>query len=97
MPPSNLAAMVSQQITIINKLGLHARAASKLVNQANQFKCDLYIIRNNNRVNAKNIMGVMMLAAGKDTTVTLEAEGIDEMDCLNAVITLINNQFDETE
>jgi phosphocarrier protein len=89
--------MVSQQITIINKLGLHARAASKLVNQASQFECDIYIDRNGNRVNAKSIMGVMMLAASKGTEIILEAEGNDEQACLDAVVELINNRFDETE
>lgn len=89
--------MVSQQITIINKLGLHARAASKLVNQASQFECEIYIDRNGNRVNAKSIMGVMMLAASKGTEIILQAEGSDEQACLNAVVELINNRFDETE
>ncbi len=89
--------MVSQQITIINKLGLHARAASKLVNQASQFECDIYIDRNGNRVNAKSIMGVMMLAASKGTEIILEAQGNDEQACLDAVVELINNRFDETE
>ncbi len=89
--------MVSQQITIINKLGLHARAASKLVNQASQFESDVYIDKQGNRVNAKSIMGVMMLAASKGTEVLLEAEGEDEQACLDAIVTLINNRFDEAE
>ncbi len=89
--------MVSQQITIINKLGLHARAASRLVNKASQFECDIYIDRNGNRVNAKSIMGVMMLAASKGTEIKLEAEGSDEQACLDAIVELINNRFDESE
>lgn len=89
--------MISQQITIINKLGLHARAASKLVNQANQFESEIYIDRDGNRVNAKSIMGVMMLAASKGTEILLEAEGEDESACLNAIVELINNRFDEAE
>jgi len=89
--------MISQQITIINKLGLHARAASKLVNQANQFESEIYIDRDGNRVNAKSIMGVMMLAASKGTEILLEAEGEDENACLDALVELINNRFDETE
>ncbi len=89
--------MVSQQITIINKLGLHARAASKLVNQACKFESDVYIDKQGHRVNAKSIMGVMMLAASKGTEVTLEAEGTDEQVCLNAMVELINNRFDEAE
>ena len=89
--------MISQQVTIINKLGLHARAASKLVNQASQFESDVYIDKNGNRVNAKSIMGVMMLAASKGTEVLLEAEGDDEQACLEAMVKLINNRFDEAE
>lgn len=89
--------MVSQQVTIINKLGLHARAASKLVNQASQFESDVYIDRDGNRVNAKSIMGVMMLAASKGTDIVLEVEGADEQACLDAMIQLIDNRFDEAE
>ena len=89
--------MISQQITIINKLGLHARAASKLVNQASQFESDVYIDKEGNRVNAKSIMGVMMLAASKGTEIVLEVEGADEQACLEAMILLINNRFDEAE
>ncbi len=89
--------MVSQQVTIINKLGLHARAASKLVNQASQFESDVYIDKEGNRVNAKSIMGVMMLAASKGTELVLEVEGADEQACLEAVTLLINNRFDEAE
>lgn len=89
--------MVSTQITIINKLGLHARAASKLVNRASQFESDIFIIRNDNRVNAKSIMGVMMLAASRGTEISLEAEGADEQACLDAIVELINNRFDEAE
>ena len=89
--------MVSQQITIINKLGLHARAASKLVNEASQFESEVFIDKDGNRVNAKSIMGVMMLAASKGTEIVLEAEGNDEQACLDAIATLINNRFDEAE
>lgn len=89
--------MVSTQITIINKLGLHARAASKLVNKASQFESDVFIIRADNRVNAKSIMGVMMLAASRGTEISLEAEGADEQACLDAIVELINNRFDEAE
>ncbi len=89
--------MISQQITIINKLGLHARAASKLVNQASQFESEVFIDKDGNRVNAKSIMGVMMLAASKGTEVILEAEGNDEKACLDAMVSLINNRFEEAE
>ena len=89
--------MISTQVTIINKLGLHARAASKLVNKAGQFESDVYIVRGDNRVNAKSIMGVMMLAASRGTEISLEAEGEDEQACLDAIVELINNRFDEAE
>lgn len=89
--------MLSQQVTIVNKLGLHARAASKLVNQASQFESDVYIDREGNRVNAKSIMGVMMLAASKGTKIVLEVDGADEQACLEAITLLINNRFDEAE
>ncbi len=89
--------MISENITIINKLGLHARAASKLVSQARGFQSDVFIDKQGNRVNAKSIMGVMMLAAGKGTKVILEVDGSDEKDCMEAMIHLINNRFGEAE
>jgi phosphocarrier protein HPr len=89
--------MIKQNITIINKLGLHARAASKLVNCASQFESDVFIGRNGNRVNAKSIMGVMMLAASKGVELELEVDGNDEQDCQQALVDLINNRFGENE
>jgi phosphocarrier protein HPr len=89
--------MINQNITIINKLGLHARAASKLVNCASQFESDVFIGRNGNRVNAKSIMGVMMLAASKGVELELEVDGNDEQDCQQALVDLINNRFGENE
>ncbi len=89
--------MISEQIKIINKLGLHARAASKLVNCASQFESDVYISRNDNRVDAKSIMGVMMLAASKGVELGLEIEGADEQECHDAIVDLINNRFGESE
>ena len=89
--------MISQQITIINKLCLHARAASKLVNQASQFESEVFIDKDGNRVNATSIMGVMMLAASKGTEVILEAEGSDEQACLDAMVLLVNIRFGEAE
>ncbi|MFT5503013.1 MAG: phosphocarrier protein HPr [Gammaproteobacteria bacterium] len=89
--------MLSETITIINKLGLHARAASKLVNTASQFSSDVFIDKQGNRVNAKSIMGVMMLAASRGTEVLLEVEGSDQEDCMEAVKNLINNRFGESE
>ncbi len=89
--------MISEQVTIINKLGLHARAASKLVNCASQFASDVTICRKGNRVNAKSIMGVMMLAASKGVELELEIDGDDEQACRDAIVDLINNRFGESE
>ena len=89
--------MIKQNITIINKLGLHARAASKLVNCASQFESEVFIGRNGNRVNAKSIMGVMMLAASKGVELELEIDGNDEQICQQTVVDLINNRFGEDE
>ncbi len=89
--------MISQNISIINKLGLHARAASKLVNCASQFESDVFISRDGNRVNAKSIMGVMMLAASKGVELLLEVDGNDEQECQQALVDLINNRFGEAE
>ena len=89
--------MIAENITIINKLGLHARAASKLVNCASQFESEVFIIRKDNRVNAKSIMGVMMLAASKGVELELEIEGNDQQSCRDALVDLINNRFGEDE
>ncbi len=88
---------MKQEILIINKLGLHARASTKLTQTASQFKSDIWIERNGRRVNAKSIMGVMMLAASKGSTVTLETAGADEAEAMEALVTLINNRFGEPE
>lgn len=88
---------MKQEILIINKLGLHARASTKLTQTASQFKSDIWIERNGRRVNAKSIMGVMMLAASKGSTVTLEANGSDEVEAMEALVALINNRFGEPE
>lgn len=89
--------MISENITIINKLGLHARAASKLVNCASQFESEVSISKKGNRVNAKSIMGVMMLAASKGVELELEVSGNDEKACRDALVELINNRFGENE
>ena len=89
--------MRKEPITIINKLGLHARAASKLVSTASRFESDVFIDKKGNRVNAKSIMGVMMLAASKGTEIELEVDGTDEDKCFEAIAELINNRFDEGE
>lgn len=89
--------MITTEITIINKLGLHARAASKLVNLASQHSSSVMLDNKGNRVNAKSIMGVMMLAASQGTEMILEVDGEDEKVCSEAIIQLINNRFDEDE
>ena len=89
--------MIQQETEIINKLGLHARASAKLTQLAAQFDSEVWMTRNSKRVNAKSIMGVMMLAAGRGSTVTLEASGADEAECVAALAELIARKFDETE
>ena len=89
--------MIERDITIINKLGLHARAASKLVNLASQFASEVYLDNRGNRVNAKSIMGVMMLAASQGTELKLEINGEDEQQCFDAIVGLIESRFDEDE
>ena len=89
--------MIEKELEIINKLGLHARVSSKFTRLAGQFKSDIWISRNNRRVNAKSIMGVMMLAAGKGSSVRIEVSGEDETAALSALEALINNRFDEAE
>ena len=87
--------MVKTEVEIINKLGLHARASTKLTQTASQFSSDIWIERNGRRVNAKSIMGVMMLAAAKGSLISLEATGTDEDAAIEALIALINNYFGE--
>jgi len=89
--------MVQHEIEIINKLGLHARASAKLTQLASSFKCEVMMSRNNRRVNAKSIMGVMMLAAAKGATVTIETNGEDEAEAMQALLALINDYFGEGE
>ena len=87
--------MIRQQIEIINKLGLHARAAAKFVTTASEFKSDIHLINGDQQVNGKSIMGVMMLAAAKGTKLDLMVEGEDEQQAVEAIVELINNRFDE--
>jgi phosphocarrier protein HPr len=89
--------MLEKSIVVSNKLGLHARAAAKLTRLAGQFSCDIFISRGARKVNAKSIMGVMMLAAGKGTTVELQADGGDAQEALNAIEELFNDRFGEGE
>jgi phosphocarrier protein len=89
--------MIKSSITISNKLGLHARASAKLTKLAGSFNCDIHLSRNSRRVNAKSIMGVMMLAAGLGSEVEIEAEGADEQAAMAAVRALIESKFGEGE
>jgi phosphocarrier protein len=90
--------MPAQEITIINKLGLHARAAAKFVGVAGRFPCEVKVGRNpESTVDGKSIMSVMMLAAGKGTQLHLSTEGEQSAEALQALIDLINNRFDEGE
>jgi phosphocarrier protein HPr len=87
--------MPQRDVEIINKLGLHARASAKLTQLAAKYQCDVSMARNNRKVNAKSIMGVMMLAAGKGAKVTLETSGPDEDEAMQAIVALINDYFGE--
>jgi len=87
--------MIRENITISNKLGLHARASAKLTKMASGFDCDVWMTRNERRINAKSIMGVMMLAAGVGSTVLLETDGADEQAAMDALLALVNDKFGE--
>lgn len=89
--------MQQQEALIINKLGLHARASAKLTQLASGFKCEVMLSRNNRRVNAKSIMGVMMLAAAKGATIGIETNGPDEEEAMVRILALINDYFGEGE
>ena len=89
--------MAKTQLTIINKLGLHARAAAKLVSTATSFGSRISVSANGQCVDGKSIMSVMMLAAAKGTDIEIECIGHDEQQALDALVTLINNRFDEAE
>lgn len=89
--------MIKASATISNKLGLHARASAKLTKLAGSFPCEIWIARGERRVNAKSIMGVMMLAAGIGTTVELDAEGERAQEAVDALLVLIADKFGEGE
>ena len=89
--------MITQSITIINKLGLHARASAKLSKMAGSFPCEVWMTRNGRRVNAKSIMGVMMLAAGIGSEVEIETSGSQEQEAMDALLALIADKFGEGE
>ena len=89
--------MISKELTIINKLGLHARAAAKLVALAGSFQSEIFIEKDGKKVNGKSIMGVMMLAASQQAIVTVIIRGEDEIQAMQSIEKLINNYFDEDE
>jgi phosphocarrier protein HPr len=89
--------MIKKNTTISNKLGLHARASAKLTKLAGSYPCEVWVSRGERRVNAKSIMGVMMLAAGIGTEVTLETDGEREQEAMDALLALINDKFGEGE
>ena len=89
--------MIEIKITIINKLGLHARAASKFVSTASAFGCSVKAGKEGKMIDGKSIMSVMMLAASKDTELDLQFDGADEQQAMEALTALINNRFDEGE
>ena len=87
--------MQQREIEIVNKLGLHARASAKLTQLAAKYQCDVSLARSGRKVNAKSIMGVMMLAAGKGSRITLETDGPDETEAMDAIVVLIDDCFGE--
>ena len=89
--------MIKKNIKIINKLGLHARASSKLTELACSFSSEIFLIKDNSKVNAKSIMEVLMLAASNNTVITLEADGDDEKKAIKDIENLFNNYFGEGE
>ena len=89
--------MLTKETQIINKLGLHARASAKLTQLAGKYTCEVWMSKGARRINAKSIMGVMMLAAGKGSTVSIETDGVDEAEAMAALLALIADYFGEGE
>ena len=89
--------MQQREVEIVNKLGLHARASAKLTQVAGRYKSEIWLSRSGRRVNAKSIMGVMMLAAAKGSTITIETDGRDEEEAMDAIQILIAERFGEAE
>jgi phosphocarrier protein len=89
--------MLQREVEIINKLGLHARASARLTQVAGRYQANVWLGRSGRRVNAKSIMGVMMLAAARGSTVVIETEGPDEEQAMDAITNLIAGKFDEPE
>tara|TARA_B100000282_G_C31285978_1_gene288810 strand:- start:215 stop:484 length:270 start_codon:yes stop_codon:yes gene_type:complete len=87
--------MISKKLTIQNKLGLHARAAAKVVSLANNYKSNINLIKDNKCADAKSIMKILMLSASKGSVITIEIDGIDQNNAMNSIEMLFNNKFDE--
>ena len=87
--------MIKKSVTISNKLGLHARASAKLTKIAGSYPCEVWLSRGDRRINAKSIMGVMMLAAGLGSDIEIETDGPDEQSAMDALVAMINDKFGE--
>jgi len=92
-----VSEVAAQQVTIVNKLGLHARAAAKFVTMASKYESEIQLVNDDRRVNGKSIMGVMMLAAGKGTVLELRADGPDAQAAVAGLAELIDQRFEEAE
>ena len=90
-------SVIKTNVTVINKLGLHARASAKLTKMAGSFPCEVWVSRGDRRVNAKSIMGVMMLAAGLGSEIVIETDGAQEGEAMEALLALLANKFGEGE
>lgn len=93
----NIKRMQYRDVKISNKLGMHARASAKLTQLASRFRSEVWLSRNDRKVNAKSIMGVMMLAANQGTTLGIETVGTDEVEAMQALVKLIEDRFGESE
>jgi len=89
--------VICETITVLNKLGMHARASAKFVQLSSEFKCDIHLTRNGQTVNGKSIMGIMMLAASKGSEIKVCAEGEDEARAVQSLVDLVNDRFGEDE
>ncbi|MFN8770834.1 MAG: HPr family phosphocarrier protein [Neisseriaceae bacterium] len=89
--------MLNKSVEIVNKLGLHARASSKLVELANKFSCNILLKKGDKVANAKSIMTVMMLSANKGSILDITTDGVDELDAMDKIVELISNKFGESE
>jgi phosphocarrier protein HPr len=97
LPPLRVQLMQQREVEIVNELGLNASGATKLTQLAGKYQCDVALVRSGRKVNAKSLMGVMMLAAGKGSRVVLETDGPDETEALNAIAALVGGHFGEAE